>query len=300
MSTPRVNKRLLDPAKEPVKPLTLQPKVSKESIKAPTLLPKDETSKNNNSDGSSDLDTENADVILMKFMVFTHIGITFVVLMVLVVLLLFQFCPKCRKRNAEVRKQTVHLIHSDVRMKAVGLHPTCKMESNFPPPLLPSLEVTDQLGVPGSSSGIHTLDLSDHRYSDIHLTDTMKRKMLQDPFVTGESKEKVKKELTENEKLLKNSTKVSFPSCKMNSDFPPPLLPSNEVTDERGVSVSSSSTHSLDLSEHEYSYIHLTDTMKKKMLQDPFVTAESKKKVKQVSLERKTFTKFCKNVNSTI
>ena len=118
--------------------------------------------------------------------------------------------------------------------------------------------------------------MSEHRYSEIQSTDTMKREILQDLFVTAESKEMAKKELAESEKLLKYSARVSVPTFKMNSGVHPPLLPSNKVTDELGVSI----IHSLDMSEHRYSEIQSTDTMKREILQDPFVTAESKDMVK--------------------
>ena len=191
----------------------------------------------------------------MKLGVFALVGIFVVV----VVLLFFQFCYKYRKRNGEVIEQNAYPMH--------------------------------ELGASVSSSGKHSLDLSKHSYTYNHLTDTMKREMLQDPLVTDESKEKVKKELAENEKLLKNSARVSVPTLKINSDVPVPLLPPNEVSDVIGVCASSSSTHSLDISEHRYYDFHLTDNMKRKMLQDPFVTAESKEKAKKELAENEKLLK---------
>ena len=228
ISTPRVPKRLPEPSKESTKSPTLQPKFSMElpspipgkskpvrlnlphnwkkpiEVKEKIAPPETSTTKSGSSPNS---DTENADVVLMKLMVFALIGITFVVLMVLVVLLLVEFCPKCRKSIVEVREQTAHPMHCDARMTAVGLHTTCKMNSHFPPPLLPSNVITNErLSVSSiSSSGTRSLALSEHRYSYIHLTDTMKKEMLQDPSVTAESKEKVQKELAEKEKLLRKS-----------------------------------------------------------------------------------------------
>ena len=180
---------------------------------------------------------------------------------------------KVKKELAENEKLLKNLARVSV--------PTLKINSDVPVPLLPPNEVSDEIGVCASSSSTHSLDISEHRYYDFHLTDNMKRKMLQDPFVTAESKEKAKKELAENEKLLKNYARVSVPTFKINSDVPVPLLPPNEVTDELEVSVSSSDTHSLDVSEHRYYVIQSTDTMKKKMLQDSLVTAQSKEKVEK-------------------
>ena len=260
----------LKATKKPPEASTQQPKPTNEPTKATTQ-------QTNPGTGSSD--------ILMKLLVVALFGIIVVVLLAVVVLL-FLFFPKYRKRNADVREQNEYPMNCDARMTTIGLHPPNKMNSNFALPLLPSLEVTDEGEVSVRSSGTHSLDLSEHKYSYIYLTDTMKRKMLQDPNVTAESKEKIKNELAENEKLLKNSERVLVPTCKMNSHFPSPLLPSLEITDERGVSVSSSGTHSLDLSEHRYSYIYLTDTMKRKMLQDPNVTAESKEKVQKELAEK--------------
>ena len=213
----------------------------------------------------------------MKLGVFALVGIFAAV----VVQLLFQFYHKIRKRDGEVREQTAYPMHHDARITTIELQPISKMNSGVPAPLLPSNKVTNELGVSVSSSNTQSLDMSEHRYSDIHLTDTMKKEMLQDPLVTAESKEKVEKELAENEKLLNNSARASGSTVKMNSGVPRPLLPLNEVTNELGVSVSPSCAHSLDTSEHRYSDFQLTDTVKRKMLQDPFVAPESKEKIKK-------------------
>ena len=132
-----------------------------------------------------------------------------VVILLAVVVLLFLFCSTNRKSNVEVREQNENPMHHDARKKNLGLHTPSKMNSGFPLPLMTSLEVTDESGVPVGSSGAHSPDLSEHRYSDPQITDAMKRKMLQDPNVTAESKQKVQKELAEKEKLLRKSLKVS-------------------------------------------------------------------------------------------
>ena len=226
----------------------------------------------------------------MKLGIFNLVVGIFVVVVVLVavVLLLSLFYHKYRKKNIEVREQTTFPKHHDARMTTIELHPTSKVNSGVPPPLLPSNEETSEFGVSVSSSSTHSSDMSELRYSDVHLTDTVKKEMLHDPFVTTESKEMVKKELAENEKLLKNSAGVSVPTFKMNSGVHPPLLPSNEVTDELGVSI----IHSLDMSEHRYSEIQSTDTMKREILQDLFVTAESKEMAKKELAESEKLLKY--------
>ena len=229
---PDVPKGTPEAAKEPTKATTQQPKPSKQppsprmkpssTTRKPKPVPTDRSRNSKDvskesketpahpetttkSGGSPNPDAENDVTAFMKLVVVAFIGfIVVVVVLLMVAVILFLFCFKNRKRNVEIGELTPPPTHSNIQMMHHVLQPQWKIDSSYPQSL-----VTDEFEKYDSSSGTHSQDLSEHEYSYAQLTDTMKREMLQDPNVTAESKEKVKKGLAEKEKLLSKSPNVS-------------------------------------------------------------------------------------------